>query len=245
MPKQPRAATDSSIGHRRKQAQSDSRATYVERRRQLLQAAGTVFKKKGLQGASINDVAAEFGSDRASVYYYYGSKEEIFLELVREVVEELVLIAEAISASQDPAGARLAGIIEALFDSYERHYPYQHLYVQEDLSRVGAGAGADVAVLGERFMAALNAVAVEGIESGQFRKDVDPQLLSLAVIGSVNWSHRWFKPGGRLTGSEIGRSVADLYLSGVTNAGPAGRSPATLRTTSRKPRVRATPGSDG
>ena len=39
-----------------------------------------------------------------------------------------------------------------------------------------------------------------------------------AVLGAVNWTHRWFSPGGRLTGEEIGASFADIFLRGVSAA---------------------------
>ena len=196
---------------------------YVERREQLLKSAGVVFRDKGLEGASINDIAAAVGSDRASVYYYYESKEEIFLDLVSRAVTEVVVAAEAIEASPAGPADRLARHVETLFDSFDRHYPYLQLYLQEDLSRLtGKAAEAAEAVvdLGRRYEAALGAVMADGVNSGVFRPGLDPQMLRFAVLGAVSWSHRWFRPGGPKSGAEIGQEFAQLFLKGVAAQRP-------------------------
>src|SRR6266851_5116876 len=86
----------SSISLRRRKARRDPSASYLERRQRLLDAAAQVIKEKGLEATSVNDIAERLGTDRASVYYYYGSKQEIFLALVRHAVEEVVVVAESI-----------------------------------------------------------------------------------------------------------------------------------------------------
>jgi TetR/AcrR family transcriptional regulator, cholesterol catabolism regulator len=208
----------SSIGRRRSQARRDPSMGYIEKRDRLLHAAADVFKDKGLEAASINDIAARLGSDRASVYYYYGSKHEIFLALVRQAVEEIVIVAENIAATDEPSTVRLQRLVQSLLDAYERNYPFIHLYIQEDMRRVpgdGSAAGEQLQELGRRYEDAVGRITADGVESGEFRSDLDARLVMFAIMGAVNWTHRWFVPGGRLTGAEIGKSFADLFLRGV------------------------------
>lgn len=206
------------IGERRVQARSEPSPAYLERRAQLLKAASEVFRRKGLQATSINDIVTEFGGDRASVYYYFPSKEAIFHELVGEVITEMVEAAEALAASDRTAARKLELLIEGAFDAFERHYPYQYIYIQEDLSRVRRSESASarrLVVLGARYEAAILGVVRDGVASGELRTDVDPHLFTLAVLGAANWSHRWFRPGGRLPGAEIGRELAGYLLRGA------------------------------
>jgi AcrR family transcriptional regulator len=196
---------------------------YIERRERLLAAAAEVFKDKGLDATSINDIAERMGTDRASVYYYYGSKQEIFLALVRQAVEEIVLGAEGIAGAGGPSSERLKRLVQALLEAYERHYPFIHLYIQEDMNRVpgdGSTAGAELQALGLRYEAAIERITRDGVESGEFRADLDARLVMFAVLGAVNWTHRWFVPGGRLTGAEVGQAFADLFLNGVLASPP-------------------------
>jgi len=38
----------------------------------------------------------------------------------------------------------------------------------------------------------------------------------MGVLGTVNWAHRWYKPGKRLSSTEIGTGFANMLLSGLT-----------------------------
>ena len=208
----------SSIGRRRKNARRDPSAGYLERQQRLLAAAAETIKEKGLEATSVNDIAERLGTDRASVYYYYGSKQEIYLALVRHAVEEIVAIAESIAGSADPAAVRLRRLIQATLDGYERHYPFHFLYIQEDMRRVpgdGTAAGQELQELGRRYEEALGRITRDGVTSGEFREDLDASLLKFAVLGAMNWSHRWFVPGGRLTGAAVGEAFADYFLQSV------------------------------
>jgi AcrR family transcriptional regulator len=210
----------SSIARRRSQARLDAGAGYLERRQEFLDSAAEVFRTKGYQSASMNDIATRSGSDRASLYYYFGSKQEIFGELVRQAVTDNVARAEAVAATNDSSVTRLRNMIVSLIESYERHYPYLHLYVQEDMRRLPeGGSSADPALLdlSRRYPQAVSAVARQGVASGEFRSDIDPEMLTFAVLGAVNWCHRWFAPGGRLNGTQIGEAFADILLRGAVS----------------------------
>ncbi len=62
------------------------RSPRAERTRaELLDAAGRVFADKGYEGASVGDVAAAAGYTKGAVYANFGSKEDLFLELAREL----------------------------------------------------------------------------------------------------------------------------------------------------------------
>lgn len=61
----------------------DRKAAEREARKQLiLQGALSVFKEKGLEGATIDEIARAAGFGKATLYYYFSSKEEIFNALL-------------------------------------------------------------------------------------------------------------------------------------------------------------------
>ena len=214
---EPAADESSGIGRRRALARRERNASWLERREQILAAAADAFRAKGYQAASISDIATRLGSDRANVYYYFASKEEIFLALVRQAVESNVADVEAAAGETGSPTDRMLRVIEALAASYEQHYPYLHLYVQEDMRRLsddGSEAEKHLRDCSRRYDEALLTIARDGVRSGEFRPDVDPQMLKFAVLGAVNWTHRWFTPDGPMTGAQIGRAFSDIFLRG-------------------------------
>ena len=213
-------ATSKPISQRRSSARREASAGYEQRRQRLLDAAASAFKEKGFGATSVNDIAAGMGSDRASVYYYYGSKHEIYLDLIRQAVEQIVATAEAAAVDTAPATVRLRHLFVATMDGYERHYPYLHIFVQEDVRRLSpdsadAGANADLSGWVSRFEASFVSIIQDGIDRGEFRDSIDPKVAMLAMLGSINWSHRWFLPGGRRTGKDLGAQFAEIFLQGI------------------------------
>ena len=110
----------SRISERRKQAQAEPSAEYAQRRAALLEAAARVFQAKGFDGASINDVAAESGTDRATVYYYFAGKRELFHAMITDAVESNVVTAEEIASSEGGAADKLRTLVTALLRSHGR-----------------------------------------------------------------------------------------------------------------------------
>ncbi len=70
-----------------------------ERRAQILQAAATVFARNGVDGARMDDIVAESGLSKGSLYWYFDSKQEIVTALVDEILrsefEQLKLLIDA------------------------------------------------------------------------------------------------------------------------------------------------------
>lgn len=64
----------SRIAMRRRAALAEGSPDYLAKRADLIKCAAAVFSEKGYNSATLNDVAACFGTDRASLYYYVGSK---------------------------------------------------------------------------------------------------------------------------------------------------------------------------
>src|ERR1700722_18534822 len=129
-------APASGIGRRRATARDDNSAAYQERREEIKQAAARLFKQHGFRGTSISQVAAALDIDRATLYYYVGSKEELFDDVVTEAVRANVDVAESILARQAPAPDKMRELIISLMRSYAENYPFLYVFIQENLSQV-------------------------------------------------------------------------------------------------------------
>src|ERR1700685_1386021 len=112
------------LSSRRSNARSAGGEEYEKKRKVIISAAAAVFREKGYAAANGDDIARKARMDRASVYYYYAGKQEIFRDMVSEAVLDNVLMAEQIVAAAEPAQNKLRRLIEGLFSSYSRHYPY-------------------------------------------------------------------------------------------------------------------------
>jgi AcrR family transcriptional regulator len=213
------AKATSGIGKRRSAAKEDSRASYQARRQKIAEAAVRVFNRLGFEGASVSAVADELDIDRASLYYYISSKEELFDELVRTVVERNLDLAKRIEASSISPRRKLRELITALMTSYGEHYPLFYIYIRENLSHVS-----DKRTEWSSYMRRLNnetvdvviAIIEQGYADKSFRNVGSSRVVAYGVLGILGWTHRWFRPGkSDINAEEIGKTYAELILAGL------------------------------
>lgn len=221
----------SEISRRRKAAAKDQGAVYKDRRDSLLKAAVDVFREQGLDGASLNDIAARAGLDRASLYYYVESKEDLYRSVVEDVVRTNVEQVEIVRSGAGTGAEKLRTAIHVLMRSYADNYPHLYIFVAEDFGRTGPvrrqGRSAkqtattqdwraELSDLGDQYHAAVSAIVKEGLDDGTMSSKLTPGLVAHGIIGMVTWSHRWFKPDGTTSADEIADGFATMVLEGLS-----------------------------
>lgn len=210
----------SAIGRRRAAARAEGGAAYAERRAEVIAAAAEVFRVKGYRGTTLADVAESLGTDRASLYYYIGSKEELFHEIVREAAEDNARQAEAIRDEEGLAVDKVARLITALMTSYATHYPYLFVYIQEDFSQIAGPPSTwsrAMKTINKRYDYAVVKIVQDGLDDGSIRPVASARVIANGLIGMVNWTHRWYRHNGAgaPSAAEIGRAFADMALGGL------------------------------
>lgn len=211
-------ANKSGISRRRAAALSDGGAEYAAKRNELIRVAANLFRERGYGSTSLNDIARVAGLDRATVYYYVGSKEELFREAVQGLLDDNVAQAEGLVRAKLSPPEKLEKIIELLVLGYDRNYPYAYVYIQQDMQNVADARtpwAKEMALQTHRFEKAVMSVLQEGVKSGAFRSDVPVDLMANAVFGVVNWTHRWYKPGGKHTPQAVAEAFRKLVLNGL------------------------------
>ncbi len=212
----PKDAT--TIGKRRSSARKEGRASYENRRGVIFDAAVRVFHRHGYQGASLSAVANELGVDRATLYYYFSSKEQMFDEVVRTVVETNEALARRISESSMSPGRKMREIIVAFMTSFVENYPLLHIYVREDLAHLTdrrSEWGAHMRKINRSIESIMIGIVEQGFESGAFRRIGTAKTVARGIIGMLNWSHRWLTPDASAGAEDVGKTFAELVMGGI------------------------------
>ena len=209
----------SGIARRRAAARDGAGRGYHLRRDEIVRAAAEVFKQRGYQGTSLADVAEAAGTERASLYYYVSSKEELLDEVVTDVVRANLAVAEDIRDGPGSAPAKLRELVTGLMTSYAEHYPFLYVYLQEDLAHVPAARRAwaqEMRQVNRRWEAAVTQIVQQGIDEGTMRSTAPARETAFGVVGMVSWTSRWFNPGrSPVDAAAIGETYARLLLEGL------------------------------
>jgi TetR/AcrR family transcriptional regulator, cholesterol catabolism regulator len=208
----------SGIEERRRLAGKSMNPSYGARRQEAVAAAAKLFEKKGYGATTLNDIAEAMGIDRATLYYYFRSKSELFREVCGKSMQENLAQIEEIAATTQPASAKLSQMLASLIDSFEESYPFGAVYRQEDLVRLAKGNerwAKEMAAQERQVEQLLVKVAKSGQAAGVIRDDCDPALIVKALLGMVMWTYRWFKPTGSWSATDVTKTFNRVLLEGI------------------------------
>jgi AcrR family transcriptional regulator len=224
----PDETASSQIGRMRRLAASEGGDKYLRRRKEIITAAGPVFRAKGLANTSVVDVSEQLGVDRASVYYYFNSKQDLFHAVIYDAVHDVVAKAKVRADGAGSAPEKITDILTLVVGAYEEHYPALHVYLQEDLRRVhldpdddqaSRRAAEQMAALAEEYMSVLERLIADGIAAGELRDIGSPALIAAIMEGAVNWMHRWFTPSVGPSPDMVEAVLAELLMGGLSANG--------------------------
>jgi AcrR family transcriptional regulator len=208
----------SGIETRRKAALADGNVAYTARRTEIVQAAAHVFRDRGPE-ATLRDVAEALGTDRASLYYYIGSKEELLQEIVSGALASDVAAAEAVARSGASTRDKIRALIESMVTSYATNYPHMSVYI-EDLGRIArqdSEWSVGVREQSRAYEGIVISILKEGQRDGALRPDLPVRDCAMALFGMINWMHRWWRPGYESTPAQIAGTFSEIFLGGYAN----------------------------
>jgi AcrR family transcriptional regulator len=183
----------------------------VATREAIIEAAARVFRTKGYHAASVQDIADAVGILKGSLYHHFESKEELLYLIVKEPRARLYRAVAEIVADDAPAEEKLRRAILAHLEAFDQHYPHLFVYLREreEMKRRFRGAPKEY----ERYW---QQILREGMKSGEFRADLDVEVVSYGLLGMVNWLYKWYDPRGRLGVREIAAQFSAMALGGLT-----------------------------
>jgi TetR/AcrR family transcriptional regulator, cholesterol catabolism regulator len=212
----------SELSRKRQRASLEPSRLYARRRRAMIIAAAEVFRARGFSDASLNEISTLIGVERASLYYYFGSKEQLFRAVILESTESVVAQAAAISKGQGSCRSRLTAIISHVVNSFNEYYPSMHIFVREDMRRVKSRGEAQahteqlrLADLADQYMSTLEDLIKAGVSAGEFRDVGDPRVAALVIQGSLNWMHRWYDPAATVDTAGLIDAFVTILLDGM------------------------------
>jgi TetR/AcrR family transcriptional regulator, upper aerobic nicotinate degradation pathway regulator len=166
----------------------------IQTQARILRAARNEFMRHGYSGARVERISRAARSSDRMIYYYFASKESLYLRVLESVYSEL---GEAESALVlDPARpvAALDALIEFTWRYYLAHPEFVALLSNENLQR-GRHITKSVKVkqLSRPVLAILETILAEGMRQKVFRRrlDVKKVYLTLAALGYFYLSNRF------------------------------------------------------
>ncbi|MEU0933256.1 MULTISPECIES: TetR/AcrR family transcriptional regulator [unclassified Embleya] len=187
----------------------------LPRREVILSEAATLFARKGVVASTIREIADASGILAGSLYHWFGSKEDLIDEILTAAMRDLSGWYDEAFADARNSSDRLRGLVHAAFLTIEHHPDAATMYVRDYAYLATLPRFAHLAVDGMRVRDLWLDTLREGIESGEFRADLDPELV-YRYLAYPLWLTAGWKSGTDRTLPELEAQFTALVLEGVT-----------------------------
>ena len=185
--------------------------TAAERRDQLISVGRALFAERGVEGSSVEEIAARAQVSKPVVYEHFGGKEGLYAVVVdREVRQLLDLVRSALTAGDPHDLLEQAAL--ALLDYIEGSSDGFRILVRD--SPVGSGAGSFVSIMGDV------ASRVEHILAGEFENrgfdSTYAPMYAQMLVGMVATTGQWWLDARQPAKDVVAAHLCNLAWNGLS-----------------------------
>jgi len=182
------------------------------RRVGILKAAARVFRTRGFAAAGMREIAIAADLSAANLYHYFRGKDELLYFCQDRTLDALLAALAEARRADGPLTDRLRRLAEthvlSLLDQVEGSAAHFEVDALPRRLRTLIVAKRD------RYERGIRALISDGIRQGTFAA-TDPDVAARAVLGALNWTAHWFRPGGERDAAYVAAIVADFVVSGL------------------------------
>jgi AcrR family transcriptional regulator len=200
-------------------AQERRQLEAARKREGILEASARAFARGGYRATTMQDIAREAGYTPPSLYAYFESKEQIFLELAALLSREFTAVFEEPLPARLPFRERLEQLLRRLYEKADRHRDAVSVFLMARLSGE-ALLGQEMATRSElgtdfssvqAFVVWLRKAAKRPDLGGHSAEELGVALAGLAHAFCI----QWLSDGGKTDIAAEAARVTSLFLHGA------------------------------
>jgi TetR/AcrR family transcriptional regulator, cholesterol catabolism regulator len=177
----------------------------------IIETALDLFEKKGYHGVTVDQIVLESGTSKGGFYHNFRSKDELLYHIHDVFISYVLEKAREAYDNFDTPVTRLCAIIQSFTKVFDLYKPHITVFYQESMYLTGE-FNERINEKRDNYRKLLTQVIREGQDKGEFRSEVPAEISTMAIIGMVNWTYKWFNKNGPLTIESIALIFNDLLL---------------------------------
>jgi len=188
------------------------------RRDQVIDVARRLFGERGTTEVSMDEIAAEAGVARSTVYVYFASRDELLRACLKRMLDQL-LESIAVDWERDTEPAqRLRTLVGGMFERLDDNPAFFRLALvtQEAVAQGSAAVGSELALIGLEIAGMIQNLYLEGVSSGLFRPmepDRATSLIGQQIYGAMSVRASELIPMPR---ADAAAEVTEFILRGLS-----------------------------
>ena len=161
---------------------------------EILEVATREFAAKGLAGARIDEIAAATRTSKRMIYYYFGSKDGLYLAVLEEAYRRMRSIEAELHLDDLEPVAALRRLAEFTYDHHRDNEDFIRLVMSENIHRAEyLQRSKTIRQLNVKAIDSIRGVYDRGVAQGVFRAGLDPVDIHAAIsaLTVFNVSNRY------------------------------------------------------
>ena len=148
----------------------------------IIEVATQEFASKGLSGARIDEIAALTRTSKRMIYYYFGSKEGLYVRVLEEAYGRIRGIERGLQLDALEPEVAMRVLVGFTFDYQLASPDFIRLVMNENIHKGEFLAQSkQIQQLNLPAISAVTVVYQRGVAAGVFRKDLDPVDLHMSI----------------------------------------------------------------
>jgi len=185
----------------------------------LLSAAKSQFVSKGYRGTTLEQIATAAGLTKGAVYFHFGAKELVLVQLLERIKDQLIEPAlDILKSPGSPAFDKLVGFLRLHGEMGVTHREDMLLLISMSIefAEVDGEAANAIKQMYATLHSAIEALIQRGQASGEFRRDAPAAELASIVIATHNGAFlEWYRRSTQLDGRNLVRAVVSVLMHGL------------------------------
>jgi TetR/AcrR family transcriptional regulator, fatty acid metabolism regulator protein len=185
------------------------------RTREILAAARKLLERRGPEAMTMEEIAADAGVAKGTLYLYFQSKDDLIQALITRVGENILRDVEASLKAPGTPPEKLIRMVSVLLEYLNRERLLFPIYARELVRGEGEsreGFRRNYQELEERFVTLVTGLFAEGIAAGQFIP-ANPRLLTFLIRGLVRATGYYQRAEGQADAAKEALPVILTLLS--------------------------------
>ncbi|MNH08765.1 HTH-type transcriptional repressor NicS [compost metagenome] len=148
----------------------------------ILAAAKAVFARVGLGGARIETIAEEGGVNKRLIYQYFESKDQLFQRVLEDAWHDIRSAEAKLDLEHFPPVEAIRALMSFTWEYYQQHPEFMSLVNSANLHRARHLKDSEAFQhTHQGFTPMLQNILDRGVQSGEFRPDIDAAQLHLTL----------------------------------------------------------------
>jgi len=154
------------------------------RRDQIIDTARRLFGQRGTTDVPMEEIAAEAGVARSTLYVYFANRDELLRACVQNMYDRLQDAVALVDDERATPRQRLSGLILGLLERVDESPSFFRLAMatQGTGAEGSAAVGGALMLIGLDMMRVLEQLVMAGVTSGDFRPGLDHER-AVALVG--------------------------------------------------------------